>query len=528
MENDYNQHENTEFFTTSEGTETNESAPRKNKTKTGTKAAAAVSGVAGVAGGVAVGVATHSQAKAASKSPKLSDSDEKDDAETDKPAEDKEQKSTETQQVEDTEKQTASDVNTEKEGTRGETHQTHNSGDASHGTTHGGDSRGHSGNNESLMPDGDDLKNARITDHQVLDLDDGTQAEVVTMEYNGTEVVVADLDRDGTIDLIGVDRDGDGHLSDNEIVDMRGSGQRLDELPGYYDGDDENHLSSAAQRQIVTLEDGSQIEVAMANVDGSDMYVADVDMDGKIDFAASDVNGNGEIDADEIVDLTDYDYSVDQFVADANKANGVVGDTDFDDNNNLTDNVERNNMILEDGTEIEMASANIDGTDVVVADLDLDGNIDIAMADLNGNGEFDDDEIVDLTGQNYSMDAFVAEASGATAQSGDDDVVLAEHVPDVVTVERSVTLDEQGNMADVAVLSVDGMDAIVADVDMDGTIDIVAVDVNSNGSLEDDEIRMVSEYGVSMDEIAGPLDDSHLASTDDDYINDAAVDDFYV
>ena len=70
-----------------------------------------------------------------------------------------------------------------------------------------------------------------------------------------------------------------------------------------------------------TLDDGSQMDVAVLSAGGQAVMVADIDMDGYADFAASDLNNNGELDDGEVVDLSGESIAMQPF-ADAANAMG--------------------------------------------------------------------------------------------------------------------------------------------------------------------------------------------------------------
>lgn len=89
--------------------------------------------------------------------------------------------------------------------------------------------------------------------------------------------------------------------------------------------------------------------------------------------------------------------------------------------------------------------------------------------------------------------------------------------------------DNDGNEMDVAVVSASGQEIIIADVDQNGTADLMASDLNSNGQLEENEIVDVSEDNIAMQplEEAANANDDMIAQTDDiDYVNNADVNDY--
>ena len=88
--------------------------------------------------------------------------------------------------------------------------------------------------------------------------------------------------------------------------------------------------------QTITYDDGSQVDVAVINVDGQDMIVADVDMDGKADIIAADLNGNNQLDADEIIDVTGEGISMATFEA-AVAVNELAQANDYINNADVSD-----------------------------------------------------------------------------------------------------------------------------------------------------------------------------------------------
>lgn len=96
------------------------------------------------------------------------------------------------------------------------------------------------------------------------------------------------------------------------------------------------------------------------------------------------------------------------------------------------------------------------------------------------------------------------------------------HVLGVETVQ-----DDNGNVMNVALVEHDGDQAILLDVDNDGTIDVLLHDDNADGYLQESEIYDVSDAGVEVADLmqaqAAAEGDYLTASYDDmpDYINDA-------
>lgn len=96
--------------------------------------------------------------------------------------------------------------------------------------------------------------------------------------------------------------------------------------------------------------------------------------------------------------------------------------------------------------------------------------------------------------------------------------------PKVEVIAYETVSNENGGQMDIAVVSVDGKEMGVYDVNQDGTADLLAVDANKNQRIEDNEIHDISSEGLSMQY----LHDEYIAQNDPstlgpDYINDGDV-----
>lgn len=74
----------------------------------------------------------------------------------------------------------------------------------------------------------------------------------------------------------------------------------------------------------VVTEDGQAMDVALVNVDDQDIILVDVDQDGKVDIAMTDLNHNGVVDPGEMEDVSEYDISMDALQAAANDNDGSM------------------------------------------------------------------------------------------------------------------------------------------------------------------------------------------------------------
>lgn len=176
-----------------------------------------------------------------------------------------------------------------------------------------------------------------------------------------------------------------------------------------------------------------------------------------------------------------------------------------------------------DGTLDTVAHVRVDGQDMLLADIDHDGNADVAMADANGNGQLDEGELVDVSAHQIAMPG-VEETGGATytSQSYEDDDV------DVRILSVGQTdLNDDGLPENAAVLDIEGNEVLMVDIDLDNTADALIADFNNDGQIQEDEIADISDQNIEMpmaDDSDGDL--YQAADMDSDY-DDAGDYDLY-
>lgn len=103
--------------------------------------------------------------------------------------------------------------------------------------------------------------------------------------------------------------------------------------------------------------------------------------------------------------------------------------------------------------------------------------------------------------------------------------VVATEEPEIIVEGCEVVVNPDGTMMEVAALSIDGHEAMIIDGDMDGMADVMAVDMNGNNIVDENEVLDVSEDGLAMAAFR-EQDYTLTAQVDDDYVNNADVDDY--
>lgn len=121
------------------------------------------------------------------------------------------------------------------------------------------------------------------------------------------------------------------------------------------------------------------------------------------------------------------------------------------------------------------------------------------------------------------------DSNGDSDGDADGDTIEEEDNPEVVVVGYGTVSDDDGNQMDVAVISIDGQESQLIDVDLDGNADILITDLDGDGYINfGEEVFDIESAGISMPSFrTEETDDSHLlADEDGDYVNDANVDDY--
>lgn len=127
-----------------------------------------------------------------------------------------------------------------------------------------------------------------------------------------------------------------------------------------------------------------------------------------------------------------------------------------------------------------------DDEDVIVADEDDDVSVEVL-----GPGQDDIDGVV------INIDP------GDVADYDDDDVIVAEvyEDDDVELVDVEAVPTEEGQMV-VGTLSVNGDEAVIVDVNGDGTFDALASDFNGDGIITEDEVVDIQEMELGLNDFA--------------------------
>lgn len=97
--------------------------------------------------------------------------------------------------------------------------------------------------------------------------------------------------------------------------------------------------------QTITGADGQQMDAALVNISGNQALIVDADRDGVADALVADANNNGQIDNDEVVDISMHQLSMSDLqaaanpdpVADPNVMAQNAYNSDYENNANVDD-----------------------------------------------------------------------------------------------------------------------------------------------------------------------------------------------
>ena len=92
------------------------------------------------------------------------------------------------------------------------------------------------------------------------------------------------------------------------------------------------------------------------------------------------------------------------------------------------------------------------------------------------------------------------------------------HVEPNVWVGLPEDMDEEGNVVNHAEVTVDGVDAVLLDVDNNGSIDVAIVDSDGDGQVTIEDAMDMSDTGLTMDDVA-----QHMMGQDDQMPDDNMI-----
>ena len=161
--------------------------------------------------------------------------------------------------------------------------------------------------------------------------------------------------------------------------------------------------------ETVTADDGTVTHAAVGTVDGHRAVFID-DGQGNVRISIVDENNNGTADESEVQELANQNIRISDLAEhmqtpaeqpNVTPASNTGGGTTGSDDSVRVISV-REGVDTADG-KVDVAALIVEDTPVMMLDANRDGYADAVAIDENHNGEFDDNEIHDVQGQQFVM-----------------------------------------------------------------------------------------------------------------------------
>jgi len=173
-----------------------------------------------------------------------------------------------------------------------------------------------------------------------------------------------------------------------------------------------------------------------------------------------------------------------------------------------------------EGQRVIVARAEHNGQPAVLIDIDRDGRYDAAIEDTNNDGELTREDYHDISANNIRVHDPNLIAAANSGEGNDEPVV-----------EINAAAEEVREGVVMTTGTVDGKNAVIVDVNRDGTYDVAYVDQNENNALDDDEMNPVNIVSSNVHVHNTALVDTELTDNGlngqgdntPDYMNTVAV-----
>ena len=170
-----------------------------------------------------------------------------------------------------------------------------------------------------------------------------------------------------------------------------------------------DHKVQIEKIETVTADDGTVTHAAVGTVDGHRALFID-DGQGNVRISIVDENNNGTADENEVQELANQNIRISDLAEhmqtpaeqpNVTPASNTGGGTTGSDDSVRVISV-REGVDTADG-KVDVAALIVEDTPVMMLDANRDGYADAVAIDENHNGEFDDNEIHDVQGQQFVM-----------------------------------------------------------------------------------------------------------------------------
>lgn len=283
----------------------------------------------------------------------------------------------------------------------------------------------------------------KIEEEEVTELN-GQKVIVASGTHNGKPMVMIDIDRDGTYDVIVEDQNNDGSITENEYIDIRD--KHIAVQTNFHEDNDNIHPASSEWTIIEEGEtevNGQRVIIARAEHNGERAVLFDVDRDGRYDVSIEDSNHDGQITDDDYHDISSQGLHVqNQELINNPDPKPIINDDPVVDIDYTT---EARVQIDEEGNEAIGAVGTVDGKPAIVVDINRDGTYDRAIVE-DGNGEKDVVNIASADARVHDMSLVDSQYSQASLEQQDD--TTSDYTHSLASEEKETTETDLKDLAE--------------------------------------------------------------------------------
>lgn len=163
----------------------------------------------------------------------------------------------------------------------------------------------------NLQQDSHNDSQVEVIHYETVTNGDGSPMDVAIVNIEGQQAVIIDANRDGIADAMAMDLNQNNQLDEGEIINIET--ENIAMQPLRQEAQINENQPNVIAYETITTNDGNPIDVAVVDAGGQQIIFADYDRNGKADIMAMDVNQDGQLDMDEIIDISHENITMQDF-----------------------------------------------------------------------------------------------------------------------------------------------------------------------------------------------------------------------